>query len=208
MKEEQDYIRDIAEIRSMMERSTKFLSLVGWAGIMAGIYALTGAYIAYKLFSFNPVSIIDPAVAAGSLPSNLVNVIVLAMVVLVLAVGTAVFLSTRKANRKGEKIWNLTARRLLMSMLVPLVTGGLVILVFLFNGMTGLIAPFTLLFYGIALFNAGNFTFEEVKSLGVIEIVLGLIGCYFTEYGLLLWSVGFGVLHIIYGIYMHYKYER
>lgn len=207
MKEEQDYIRDIAEMRSMMERSSRFLSLSGLAGIMAGIYALAGAYIAYKIFYFNPGEMVgatpDPASS-----SSLLKVIFLAITILILALGTAIFLSYKKAHKRREKAWNATSRRLLVSMAVPLMAGGLLILVMISKGLIGFIAPFTLLFYGLALYNAGKFTYSEVKSLGLIEIGLGLIGAYFVEYGLLFWAIGFGLVHIIYGIYLHYRYER
>lgn len=194
-------------MRSMMERSSKFLSLSGLAGIMAGIYALSGAYIAYKLFYFNPDEIVY-STTSGSLSSSLLKVIFLAFIILILAIGTAMFLSYKKANKKGEKLWNATAKRLLINMAVPLIAGGLLILILISKGLIGLIAPFTLLFYGLALYNASKFTYEEVKSLGLIEIGLGLISSYLVGYGLLFWALGFGVVHIIYGIYMHYRYER
>jgi hypothetical protein len=208
MKEEQDYIRDIAEIRSMMERSSKFLSLSGWAGIMAGIYALTGAWIAYKVFSFNPGETVYNHTNPGSLSPGLLNVISVALIILILTIGTAIFLSNRNAKKRGEKLWNNTTRRLLVNMAVPLIAGGLLILVFISKGLVGFIAPFTLLFYGLALYNAGKFTYEELKMLGLIETGLGLVSSYYIEYGLLFWALGFGVVHIIYGIYIHYKYER
>jgi hypothetical protein len=135
-------------------------------------------------------------------------VLVVAVLVLVLAVGTAVLLSYRKANGRGEKVWNATSRRLLASMAVPLVAGGILVLILFLKGVLGLMAPLTLLFYGIALYNASTFTFPEIRSLGIIQILLGLISAYFVEYGVLLWAIGFGAAHIAYGIHMHLKYER
>ena len=208
MKEEQDYIRDIADIRSMMERSSRFLSLSGWAGIMAGIYALSGAFIAYKFLDFNPDAIVYSTINSVNLYPGLLNVIFLAIIILILALGTAIFLSYRKADKKGEKLWNPTSKRLLINMAVPLIAGGLLILILISKGLIGLIAPFTLIFYGLALYNAGKFTYEVVKILGLIEIGLGLIGAYFVGYGLLFWALGFGVVHIIYGIYIHYRFEK
>ncbi|RNI23551.1 hypothetical protein [Rufibacter latericius] len=208
MKEEQDYLRDIAEIRSMMERSSKFLSLSGWAGIMAGIYALSGAYIASQVLDFNPAEIAAGTLTTGGLSSGLLQVITLALLILVLAVGTAIFLSHKKASKKGEKLWNATTKRVLINMAVPLTVGGLLILILISKGLIGFIAPFTLIFYGLALYTSSKFTYGEMRSLGLIEIGLGLISSYFVGYGLLFWAIGFGVVHIIYGIYMHYKYER
>jgi uncharacterized membrane protein len=138
----------------------------------------------------------------------LLKVIFLAIIILILAIGTAIFLSYKKANKRGEKLWNATAKRLLMNMAVPLVAGGLLILVLISKGLIGLIAPFTLIFYGLALYNASKFTYQEVKSLGLVQIGFGLISAYFVGYGLLFWALGFGLVHIIYGIYMHYRYER
>lgn len=208
MKEEQDYVRDIARMRSMMERSSKFLSLSGLAGIMAGIYALAGAWIAYKVFHFNPDQVVDNTIQSGGLPSGLLKTICIAIAILILTIGTAILLSYKKANKAGEKIWNPTARRLVINMSVPLIAGGLLILILLSKGMIGLVAPFTLLFYGLALYNASKFTYDEMRGLGLIQIGLGLFSAYLVEYGLLCWAIGFGVVHIIYGIYLHYRYER
>lgn len=204
MKEEQDYIRDIAEIRSMMERSSKFASLSGLSGILAGIYALTGAFFVYHYYSFNPDSVDYTNYSAGSL----INVIAIALIILILALGSAVFLSNKKGKQKGEKIWNTTSRRLIVNMAVPLLAGGILILIFLAKGLVGLIIPSTLLFYGLAIYNASKFTFGEMKFMGLLQIGLGLISAYFIEFSLFIWAFGFGVVHIAYGTYMHFKYER
>ncbi|MDR9364289.1 MAG: hypothetical protein RI575_03040 [Balneolaceae bacterium] len=201
MNKERDYIQDITEIRSMMEKSSKFISLSGWAGIMTGIYALTGAYIAYRFFDFYPDEI------SYSTPA-LTNVVSLALIILVVALLTAIFFSWRNANINGENIWNATSRRLLTQMAVPLFTGGILILILISKGLIGLIAPFTLLFYGLALYNAGNTTIFEVRLMGFVQIALGLFSSVFLEYSLIFWAAGFGLVHIIYGIYMHFRYER
>lgn len=205
---EQEYIQDLAEIRSMMERSTKFLSLSGLAGIMAGVYALAGVWIVYSIYSFNPHDIVFRTTSAGGLFPYLPQVITVALSVLVLAIGTAIMLSRKKAKKLGEKAWNATSRRMIVNMAVPLVSGGILIVILLSKGLIGLVAPLTLLFYGLALYSASKFTYKDVKFLGLIQIGLGLMSAWFIEYGLLLWAIGFGVAHIIYGIYMHFRYER
>lgn len=208
MNEEQDHSRDIAEIRSMMERSSKFLSLSGMAGIMAGVYALAGAFIVYKVFSFNPDRIFYPELAGEFWSSDLLKVALVALVVLLLALSTAIFLSAKNARKKGLRVWNATTRRLLVQAAVPLSTGGVFVLILISHGMIGLVAPATLLFYGLALYCAGHVTYPELKILGLIQLLLGLIGAAFVAYGLLCWAVGFGLFHIFYGIYLHYKYEK
>jgi len=204
MKKEQDYIQDLAEIRSMMERSSKFLSLSGWAGIMAGIYALAGAWIVYDVFQFNP----DKIAYTANDTTSLSMVIFSAFAVLLLAIGTAIFLSRKKARKRGEQLWNVTSKRMIANMGIPLATGGILIMILLLKGFTGLMAPLTLLFYGLALYSASRFTYDDLKILGIIQMGMGLISAWYIEYSLLLWAIGFGVVHIIYGVYMHFKYER
>ena len=132
----------------------------------------------------------------------------IAMSILILALFTAIYVSYREANKRDEKLWNATSKRLLTNMAAPLIVGGLLILMLISKGMIGFIAPFSLIFYGLALFSGGNFTYGEVRIMGLVQLVLGLISAYWIEYGLLLWALGFGVVHIIYGIYMHYRYEK
>lgn len=207
MKQQEDYIRDISEIRSIMERSTKFLSLSGWAGIMAGVYALIGTYVAYDVLGFNPQSIVDHSFSEDN-STGLLKLIFLAMVILVLAIGTAGYFSQRKAVKRNEKLWNSSSKRLLTNMSVPLMAGGVFIIILISKELIGLVAPLTLIFYGLSLYIASKFTYDDIKILGLVNISLGLISSYFIAYGLLFWALGFGIGHIVYGIYVHFKYER
>lgn len=208
MKQQQDYIQDISEIRSMMERSTKFLSLSGWAGIMAGVYALIGAYLAYKVLYFNPDEIVYASFSEREYSGGMLKLVLLAGGVLILAVGTAIFFSNRRAVKRNETLWNSTSKRLLVNMGIPLAVGGILVLILISKGLIGLVAPMTLIFYGLSLYVASRYTFEDVKILGLIQVMLGLASSYFIGYGLLFWALGFGVAHIAYGIYIHFKYER
>ncbi|HSJ66260.1 MAG TPA: hypothetical protein VK921_01235 [Anditalea sp.] len=207
MKTEQEYIKDLTEIRSMMERSSKFLTLTGWPGILAGIYALAGAFIGYRLFYSSDETVYN-SFERQELTENVLNIFLLALVVLVLAVGTAIYIPYRKSKLSGERLWTASARRMVVNMAIPLLTGGVFILILFSKGLIGLIAPLTLIFYGLALLNASKYTYEEVKILGLAQIVLGLLASYFIAYSLLFWIVGFGIMHIIYGIYMHLSYEK
>lgn len=208
MNTEEKYIKDITEIRSMMERSTKFLSLSGLSGIMAGVYALVGAYIAHRLFYIENGSILNNIIDRQEITADVENLILLALAILVLAISTAIVLSLKKSRKDGAKLWNSAARRVVVNMAIPLITGGIFILILLSKGLFGFLAPASLLFYGLALVNASKFTFEEIKSLGIVQVVLGLLASYFIEYALLFWAIGFGLMHIVYGILMHLKYEK
>jgi hypothetical protein len=208
MKKDTDYLQDIEEIRSLMEKSSKFISLSGWAGIFAGVFALVGSYIALTYLDFNPQSLSVDTENNPFQQKQIFSVVQLALLVFLLAISFALFFTHRRAKRKDELLWTPTAKRLVMNMAVPLFTGGILILLFISKGFIGFVAPFSLLFYGLALFNISKFTFDEVKILGLIEILLGLISVYEVSLGLLFWAIGFGVVHIIYGIYVYFKYER
>ena len=208
MKKDTDYLQDIEEIRSLMEKSSKFISLSGWAGIFAGVFALMGSYIALTYLDFNPQSLSFDTENNPFQQKKIFPVVQLALLVFLLAISFALFFTHRRAKRKDELLWTPTAKRLVMNMAVPLFTGGILILLFISKGFIGFIAPFSLLFYGLALFTISKFTFDEVKILGLIEILLGLISVYKVSLGLLFWAIGFGVIHIIYGIYVYFKYER
>ena len=93
-------------------------------------------------------------------------------------------------------------------LMLPLIAGGVLILLTIGKGYYELLAPLTLVFYGLAMFSAGAYTFKEVRILGVFQVILGLFAGIFTHYGLLFWAFGFGLLNLMYGIYIYIKYER
>jgi hypothetical protein len=207
---------ELASIRNLMERSSKFISLSGLSGIMAGVYALVGAAIAYQIVYRGPVVIVeelrraDPNVGLfyGSAFDPIMSLIYVAAFVLIASVATGIFLSVRKAKRKGQSVWNSTTRSLLFNSAIPLATGGLFMLIMLSRGYYGVVAPASLIFYGLAVVSGSHYTFTDVKYLGILQIILGLIAALYPGYGLIFWALGFGVLHIIYGSIMYFKYDR
>lgn len=201
------HLDDLAQIRSIMERSTKFLSLSAWAAIMAGIYALIGAYIAYRMIYDAPITRYD-SLPESPIHSEVLPLFLLALSVLAMALGTTVLLSYRKAQKAGQKLWTRSAIRVLVNFILPLAAGGFFVLILYIRGFYSLIAASTLMFYGLALLNAGNFTFSDIRKLGVLEIIVGLLAALFPGKGLLFWAFGFGVLHIVYGGILYWKYER
>ncbi len=191
-----------------MERSTKFLSLSGWAGIMAGVYATLGVIHVHLILGFSLNA--DESITSAELLNDPVlrDTTITALLVLVLALFTAVFLSWKQSIKTGNAIWNTSAKRLVYSMTVPLLTGGIFILALLSNGMIAWIPVTMLLFYGLALYNASVYTIDEVKYLGFYQIILGLWCAFNTSLGLWFWLAGFGFGHIVYGTYMYIRYER
>ncbi|MGB4400648.1 MAG: hypothetical protein WBJ10_14845 [Daejeonella sp.] len=201
---EKDVYSELSSIRNLMERSSKFISLSGLAGVLAGLYALLGAGLGYMLM--NNIFETDGVITNRSVV--VWQLFMIALTVLVFSVVTACWLTIRNAKNKRESVWNPVSRRLLTASGVPLVTGGLFILIMLMKGEYAFIAAACLIFYGLALFAGSHYTFVDIKWLGFCQILLGLIALIVPVYGLILWAIGFGVLHIIYGGIMHFKYER
>lgn len=205
--EQKDYLKDIQDIKQMMSKSSQFLSLSGISGILAGIYALIGAWMAYKTIYFD-TSTMGAYKNLVISEEAVIRLLVIATTVAVLSLATGIVLSIRKAKINNETFWNSTARRLVINFLIPLATGGFFILFLIEKEMLGLIAPLTLIFYGLACVNASKYTLGGVRYLGITFILLGLLSTWFLGYGLLFWALGFGVCHILYGAIMYFKYEK
>lgn len=204
--EKETYLQDLKEIRNIMDRSSRFISLSGLSGVSAGIIALAGAVFAYMyLYTSEDYSGYRMVVLSGEIITKLIT---LGLIMFVLAIGSGFYFTQLKAKKKQTKLWDKPTKKLLLNLLIPLGTGGILCLIFLLRGYIGLVAPFTLIFYGLSLVNASKYSFDELRSLGILEIVLGLTATVYIGYGLLFWAIGFGVLHIIYGLMMHYKYDR
>ena len=130
-----------------------------------------------------------------------------AALVLALSVLFSLYFSIKKARRDGKNLWTPISKRLLVNLLIPLVTGGVFVFVLLLQNQIQLIVPGFLIFYGLALVNAGKFTFGEIFYLGILEIITGLVSAFVPGWGMIFWIFGFGILHIIYGLVMYRKYE-
>ncbi len=204
--ENKNYQEDLQHIRKMMEKSSRFISLSGISGVFAGLFALAGALYVYFIFEKNGVDYFDGT--RNFYDINIIQHLVLvAMVIMILAVSSGAYFTIKKSKAHHLKIWDATTKKLLFNFSVPLATGGLFCASLLYYQLHGFLAPTTLIFYGLALFNAGNYTYSDIKYLGLCEIVLGIVSLFFLGYGLLFWAIGFGVLHIVYGIIMHRKYK-
>jgi len=201
MKTSENYLDEIKEIRKMMEESSRFLSLSGLSGILVGIYALLGSALAYQLiyakkgldrFLFNNVA---------------PQITVLAAVVLLLSVITIILLTSSRAKKAGKKFWNPGSRLMIINLALPIVAGGILILIFASRGNYEFVSTGCLVFYGLALATAAKFTRQEIFWLGILEVILGIFAAFIPSLGLVFWALGFGVLHIIYGALMYSRYE-
>ncbi|MEO6491071.1 MAG: hypothetical protein ABIO04_14100 [Ferruginibacter sp.] len=213
MSEQHQSLQELQHIKQMMERSSRFISLSGLSGVMAGLCALTGAYFAYdvihrsdgtsegRVYNRN----YDELTIHEFMGNKLFNIAIYTFIAAFLLAFLFTYLRSKK---HGVAIWGSTSKRLLIAVAVPMIAGGFYLLREIQVANYGLIAPGSLIFYGLALVNASKYTFGEVKYLGYFQILLGIISCWMPGYGLYFWALGFGVLHILYGILMWYRHER
>lgn len=199
----------LKDIKQIMERSSRFISLSGLSGIAAGTCALAGAWVANGMFQ----NYYGEYNSRGFFSGDPYSMLKLKLLGLAVAVFAAAFLSSfyftwRRAKKQNVPIWGLTSKRLAWNMIVPLIAGAGFVLSMLRYDDWSYVAPSCLVFYGLALINASKYTLSDVRYLGYCEIILGLANMFYLGYGLWFWAAGFGVLHIVYGIVMWLKYEK
>lgn len=211
MEKYQSQLQDINAIRMMMEKSNKFISLSGLSGVIGGVAALGGAALAkYKMLNdyWNAeIETVWTPFFMGNLKYYSFYVVD-ALAVMVIAFGAGIIPTMARAKKKKQNIFNPTAYRMFINLLIPIVAGGFFCLLLMNYSLFGLIAPSMLIFYGLALVNASHYTINDIRFLGYIQIVLGLINGLYPGKGLYFWAFGFGVMHIVYGLYIYFKYER
>lgn len=210
MDRSNSYLEQIANIREMMEKSTRFLSLSGLAGIFAGTFALIGAAFAYYILDFGNIFYDGNFRILNHYSDShtLIWLIADAVIVLALSLLAGFYFSIRRARKMGVPFWSIPAKQMLVNLFIPIVTGGFLIVILILKNQINYVAPFTLIFYGLGLVNVGKITRTEINYLGLSMIILGLLATIFINHGLFFWAVGFGLFHIAYGIILYRKYER
>jgi hypothetical protein len=203
-------LETLQDIKRMMERSSRFISLSGLSGVSAGICALIGAWIAHGwIAEYSGGNFISRLIHRQDRTNDLKwKLIELAIIVLIAALATSTLMTWRKARRSRLPIWDPTSRRLAINMMIPLAAGGFFVLGLLYRSDWEYVAPSCLVFYGLALVNASKYTLTDIRYLGLLEIALGCICMYYPHDGLYFWAAGFGALHIVYGLIMWWKYEK
>jgi hypothetical protein len=198
---------ELAEIKSMMERSTRFLSLSGLSGVLAGMYALAAAGLTWYWIYF-PTSSWGAGAATLSFREVLNQLLLLGLATLIASVSTAYLLSKKKGSNSSQLFWTPASKRFLQALFLPVALGGFFCFALLHERAFGLIPAATLIFYGIGLVQSAQFTLGEIKNLGYTQLALGLIAAFFPDFGLLCWALGFGAFHVIYGALMYFRHER
>ena len=197
---------DLVHIRSMMERSSRFISLSGLSGVFAGLSALLGGVYVYQLFKVNGIEYFEDNHQLYS-TSLITELILTAFVILFFALAFGIFFTVRKSKKLNLPIWTSATKNMLFNLAIPLIAGAVFCFALVYHQMFILVAPSTLIFYGLALLNAEKYTYSDIKYLGFSEVILGSIALFFIGYGLVFWILGFGILHIFYGLLLFKKYK-
>ena len=205
-------VQALEEIKQMMDRGSRFVSLSGWSGIAAGICALIAAWVADKKLDQYGINKIDYSKSGYTNNGDFLqfqrDLVILAVITFIAAFSLAFLFTWLRSRKTGVPVWGFTARKVIINVAVPMIVGALFILFIIDLGVYDLVAPACLLFYGLALINGSKYTVSEVRYLGYLQVLLGITSLWVTGYDLYFWAAGFGVLHILYGVMMWNKYER
>ncbi|MBK7028368.1 MAG: hypothetical protein IPH45_03800 [Bacteroidales bacterium] len=205
MEPKEDYKQTLADIRNLMDHSARFQSLSGLAGISSGLAALTGLAAFYLYFGY---SLFEPFLFVNyqTVPFLMLDGAVILMVSLILAF----ILTKRNAQKHNEKLWTPIFKRVLLFWSIPMASGGILLLPY-FSGSGPILFPtaisLTLVFYGLALTSASRYSLNELFWLGIINIILGLTAFFLWKYSLIFWGLGFGVMNVVFGVYVYRKHE-
>jgi len=207
MDQQQDQLAALHEIRNIMDRSSRFISLSGLSGVAAGVSALIGAAVVKWYLVTHHINYSQNS-SRNLTRDSILFMIMVAALVFILALCSATYFTARNARKTNHRVWDSKTERMLANLFIPLAAGGIFCAILIYHNLLYLVAPVMLIFYGCALLNASKYTLSDIRYLGFFEIILGLLASFFVGYGLLAWTLGFGVLHIVYGTLVYFKYER
>ncbi|MDR2233250.1 MAG: hypothetical protein LBE56_09025 [Tannerella sp.] len=203
-----EVLSTLSDIRNMMEKSSRILSLSGMSAVVVGVFAGLAAVVAHVILGGGSLAAWLPRF--DYCPVCKVQMLVLLAGFLILVcMATAYLFARRKAKRKNQRFaFDLTARRLLWNFFMPLAAGGVLCVSFLWQQQYDLLSAIMLIFYGLALINLSNYTYSNTRYLGYAQLLLGLADSFVPGHSLLFWTAGFGLFHIVYGIYFYLKFDR
>ena len=179
---------NLSFIRSTMERATAFTAVPGWGGVAMGLTALLAA-----------------ALAASQATDREWLTVWLGTSVIALSLGG--WAMAAKARRAGTSVLSYSGRRFVLSYVPPLAVGALLTLVLVRAGLYSALPGTWLLLYGTGVVTGGAFSVRIVPMMGLCFMVLGAVALLAPSgWGKWLMAVGFGGLHIIFGLIIARKY--
>lgn len=174
---------DLRFIRLAMERSPRFTGVPGWGGVWMGISALVAAAVASR----------QPTVE-GWLGTWLAEACI--------AIGIGGWAIRRKARRVQLPVLSGAGRRFMLSFLPPAVAGAILTMALYRAGETALVPGAWLLLYGAAVVTGGAFSVKVVPLMGICFMALGVAALAGPGWSDPLLALGFGGLHIAFGLHI------
>ena len=210
---EQEIKETLSDIRSMMERSQKVMFLNGTAGIVVAVWALLGAILISNLMYGS----MWPIWGCTLFPLKEVDARIFVFAIIVFAFTflasyiTVLYMSRRRAIRRGLVFeLDTAAKQLLRGFFTVMIIGGLFCLTPVTNGYWELVPGYMLAFYGLALVVISPMAFKIsiTKYFGFLQIATGLAALILPQYGMMFWTLGFCVFHLVWGIWFHFVFDR
>lgn len=175
-------IDNLRFIRETMERAGSFTAISGWGIVATGLAALAAS-------------------AAARLAGSEALWVVIWVAAAVLCAIISSWATVRKAKRSGEPMISGPARKLALSFSPPMIVGALLTLVLVRMSLTELLPGVWLSIYGTAVVAGGAYSVRIVPVMGFCFMALGAVAL-FAPAGLGDWlmALGFGGLHVVFGI--------
>ncbi|HEY0143386.1 MAG TPA: hypothetical protein VGF48_21010 [Thermoanaerobaculia bacterium] len=184
-------LSNLRYIRDAMERATEFTSIPGWGGFWVGITAVGATILGHLQLGKDE-------------PRNWLLIWLAEAVVAALIGGVSMF---RKGRRLGVPFDSKPARRFFVSYLAPIISGAALTYVLGLTGRYDVLPAAWLLLYGTSFVSSGAFSIRVVPVMGVCFMLLGIAACFLSlPAGNVLLGVGFGGLHIIFGLIIARSY--
>src|SRR5689334_2095110 len=140
----------VKDIRNMMERSSRFISLSGLSGIAAGVCALAGAAIARNILGSYYGDYNSRGLFSNDDFSKLkIKLLGLGCAVFIVAFLSSFYFTWRRSRKHGTPLWGHTSKRLFWNTIIPLAAGAGFVLAMLMYDEWRFIAHACLVFYGL-----------------------------------------------------------
>jgi hypothetical protein len=181
-------IDNLEFIRDAMERSTEFTAVPGYGGVLMGATAVGASFIA-------------------SVQSGYRGWLIVWLVEACLAFSIGLLMMWQKSKLVETPLNSPPARKFARGFAPPIIAGIIITGLLYFNNLFGHLPTIWLTLYGTAVVSGGAYSVKAVPVMGWLFVVLGAVSVFLpAAYGDWLMGVGFGGLHIIFGLIIARKY--
>ena len=199
----------IRQIQRTMELATRWTHLPGPAAVVGGLLALAGCGVSYGMIgSLDFADMLD--ISLGTQVAFCVIWFAIGAVGLIVE---TVFRAWA-AKREGRSTTILSARVAAFSMTPSVIVAMVLTVKFLIPvdprpDEIRYIVPVWMMLYGTGVYTAGLFSRRPPRVLGLTFLTLGAVALFaFPSYGLVSAALSFGLLHIVFGLYIIRKQRQ